>query len=145
MVSYILEAPLTGGCLEAWPAAYPSLMVPDVHEVSRLSKPVHSKNIPLSLIWQLSNIARPEISHSSEPARQKQQKLNSSILPNRGGERILVTNNWSRAILVELKLCTAIWQQQYEKHYERHLLVPKYIQLFGEMAHGRQTHQYEPL
>ena len=52
MKGFILEAPLLGGCLEAWLAAY---------QVSRLAKPVHAKNTPLSLFWQCSNPAEPGI------------------------------------------------------------------------------------
>ena len=62
MTSFLLEAPLPGGCLETGPAA--SLTAPDAHRVSRLAELVRSKNIPLSLFWQSSNPANPESSHA---------------------------------------------------------------------------------
>jgi len=73
MASFILEAPLPGGCLEAWPAAYPSLTAFDAYQVSRLAELVHAKNTPLSLLWQSSNPESLKSSHASEPVRQKKK------------------------------------------------------------------------
>ena len=49
---FILEAPLPGGCLGAWPGA---------HRVLRLAELVYAKNVPLSLFWQSPNPAKPDI------------------------------------------------------------------------------------
>ena len=61
MARSILEAPLHGGCLGALPATYPSPTAHDAHQVSRLAKLVHTKNIPVSLFWQSPNPAKPKI------------------------------------------------------------------------------------
>ena len=55
-------------------------------------------------------------------------------------QHIVVTKKWSRANLVELKLCTAVWRKQHKNYYERHLFVPTYIPLLKTTAYRQTKH-----